>query len=111
MTIKDPPNVLPFKENNPPPKKDLRLEAERWIAENPTIYKLFCSFARDALNRRRKFGIGALTERVRWEVNIHWKKDERGFRINNNHRAYIARKLLEDMPDLEGLLEVRKTYW
>lgn len=109
--IKDPPNVLPFRENNPPPKKNLREEAERFIAEHPEVYALFEKFALAMAGRGKRFGIGQLTERVRWEVAMQWDKDDRGFRINNNHRAYIARQLIEDHPSLEGLIECRRTYW
>jgi hypothetical protein len=109
--IQDPPNVLPFEQNNPPPKKDLRRAAEEFIAENPRIYELFRRFALEMLNRHRPFGAKFLAERVRWEVMMHWEPDERGFKINNNHTAYIARRLVEEIPALEPLLRFRKTFW
>lgn len=111
MSIKDPPNVLPFKENNPSPKVNLRDAAEKWIEGNPSGYRLFVKFAMQMLGRRRNFGIGQLTERVRWEVALTWERDPRGFKINNNHRAYIARKLVEDYPRLEPFIQFRKTFW
>lgn len=112
MAIKDPPNgVLPFRENNPPPKKDLRRAAEKWIDENPEGYALYVRFALQAASKGRRFGINALTERVRWEAMMEWNPDERGFKINNNHAPYIARKLIEDYPQLEPLIECRKTFW
>lgn len=103
--------VLPFRENNPPPKRDLRLVAERWIDENPAVYAIFEEFALQAARRGRRFGIGALTERVRWEVAMTWAEDERGFKINNNHRAYIARRLILDHPELADYIECRETFW
>lgn len=109
--MRDPTNVLPFQENNPPPKKDLRREAEKFIDEQPDAYALFERFALEMLAVGRKFGIGALTERVRWEITMTWDPDARGFKINNNHRAYIARQLIEDHPGLADLIQVRRTYW
>jgi hypothetical protein len=64
-----------------------------------------------ALTRARlgqKFGIGALTEVVRWEVAIQTRRVGDGFKINNNHRAYIARELLRRVPSLRDFLELRE---
>ena len=110
--MKDPPcGVLPFQENNPPPKKNIRDEAERFLREHPHVYALFERFALQMAARGRRFGISLLTERVRWEAATTWDPDERGFKINNNHRAYIARQLIEDHPELEELLTCRETFW
>lgn len=110
--MKDPDNLLPFEENNPPPKKDLRKEAEKFIVEKPEVYRLFARFALQMLERgRRRFGISLLTERVRWEVLTTWAPDERGLKINNNHRPYIARQLIEDHPELEDVIQCRRTFW
>ena len=110
--IQDPPRgVLPFRENNPDPKRDLRREAEVFIEDHPHVYDLFERFAMQMASRRRRFGISLLTERVRWEAIMTWETDDRGFKINNNHRAYIARKLIQDHPVLEDLIQCRKTYW
>lgn len=110
--INDPPDgVLPFRENNPAPKKDLRREAELFIGSQPKVYALFERFALQMLERGRSFGISLLTERVRWEVVMTWDPDDRGFKINNNHRAYIARRLIQDHPRLEALVQCRKTFW
>ena len=106
--MKDPINLLPFVENNPKPKRDLRLEAEKFIRENPRVYQLFEKLA---LARRRNFGIGQLTEVVRWEIDRTWDVDDRGFKINNNHRAYIARQLIEDHPELADRIQCRRTFW
>lgn len=107
--IPDPPGgVGPAEENNPD-KRDLRKEAAIFIAENPAVYELFMKFAREMLEVYEHFGINLLTERVRWEVKRFWKKDERGFKINNNHSPYISRKLVEDEPRLEPLLRFRRT--
>ena len=109
--IQDPPNLLPFEENNPAPKKNLRREAERFIAEHPEVYALFKQFAMQLLATRRRFGISLLTERVRWEVFTTWATDDRGLKINNNHRPYIARKLIEDEPRLADLIQCRVTVY
>lgn len=77
-------------------------------AKNPKVYALFVRFAQALLQRQRRFGIGQLAERVRWEIRTTWEPDEDGFKLNNNWRAYIARDLIHDMPELEPLLELRR---
>ena len=64
-------------------------------------------FAREMLERNRRFGIGALTERVRWETNLTYAKNQP--KISNSYRAYIARKLVELEPALGPLIVCRRT--
>lgn len=94
----------------PPPPEDvtLREAAEQWMAEHPVAMALFRRFAADMASRGRRFGIGQLTERVRWECRIE-QHDEGDFKINNNWRAYIARALIEENPALLEFIELRKT--
>ena len=86
--------------------KDLREEAGRWIAQNPGAMFHFREFARQKIIRHQRFGIAAITERVRWEMSLSTTSDD-GFKINNNHRAYIARRLVEEMPEVADLIRVR----
>ena len=90
-------------------ENDLRAAAMAWIKANPDGYALFVRFALERVPTGRRFGIALLTERVRWECTL--KADPSGedpFKINNNHRAYIGRKLVEDHPQLRGLLSFRE---
>lgn len=84
----------------------LRQQAEAWIDNNPHIYALFVRFAKEKLAAGKRFGIGQLTERVRWETDLDWEGE---YKIPNNHRAYIARKLLDDYPELGALLRTHRT--
>lgn len=85
----------------------LREKAERWMDENPQVMELFRHFAQQMAERDMRFGIGALAERVRWECAVRTSGDT--FKVNNNHRAYIARRLIEEDERLEKLLHVRAT--
>lgn len=85
---------------------DWHAATERWIKENPASYELFRKFALEAMTKRkgRKFGIGLIAERVRWEVNVAWDGD---FKVNNSYRAYIARRLIREHPELESCIDLR----
>jgi hypothetical protein len=81
---------------------------QEWAATHKDVIVLFLQFARERLASGRRFGIGALTERVRWEVATTWGPDKSGFKINNNHRAYLARDLLKLEPRLARLVTTRR---
>ena len=86
-----------------------RARARQWIEDNPQVFALFERFALQMVERGKRFGIGQLAERVRWEVAMSWDKDDQGFRINNNYRAYLARELIKRHPQIEPFIEMRKT--
>lgn len=109
----DPKIDIPLPENMKPSRrgakgKDWKVLTERWIQQNPAIIEVFLRLARSKAGRGKKFGIGQLTEVVRWEcddASIYGKD----FRINNNFRAYIARWLIVLDPMLEKYIEFRET--
>lgn len=74
------------------------------MAANQPTMELFMRFAREMLERNRRFGIGALTERVRWETSLSYAP-----KICNSYRAYIGRRLVELEPALKPLIVTRKT--
>ena len=106
----DPPEGVEPTEPNNPEGKDLRHEAHLWMAENPNVMKVFERFAIEAGRTGSKFGISLLTERVRWDALVRTQSPD-GYKINNNHRAYIARELIRRFPYLEELLRCRATRW
>jgi hypothetical protein len=89
----------------------LRREYQAWreTSAGQTGYALCRRFALEKLARQQRFGIAQLVERVRWDVPIAIEKDDGGLRLNNNHRAYIARELIDEIPALANLIETRQT--
>lgn len=79
----------------------------RFHEDNPHVYMTLRRLAREWVSRtgRRKLGIGALFERARWDIAIATNDPE--FRLNNNFRAFYARLLMRQEPDLDGLFELR----
>lgn len=92
------------------PSDSHRCRAEAWIEGSPYAMSLFESLALKAAgpNFDRKFGIGLLTERVRWEFSVERRDDE--FKVNNNHRAYIARELIRRHPRLAKCIVTRTVH-
>jgi hypothetical protein len=94
-----------------PPKRRPATLDERfllWMGANEKMVELFLRFARDAKQSGAKhFGIGAIAERVRWEVFIE-RKEADPYKVNNDYRSRLARHLVKLDPSLEGLFEFRK---
>lgn len=87
-------------------KIDLRRAAARWIKSHPKAMALFLKFAREMVFQKRKFGIGLLTERVRWQYKIEGKRAQ-DYKINNSFRAYFSRWLIAKDPQIESYMEFR----
>lgn len=83
----------------------LAAKAAKWMDANPSAMALFRRFATEALLAGRRIGIGAIAERVRWECAVQTSGDT--FKVNNNHSAYIARRLIAEMPALASIIETR----
>lgn len=66
---------------------------------NPQVYDLIERFALELINAgHAHFGIGAVYERVRWEVAVTTRSVD-GLKLNNNHRAYYARLFRARYPE------------
>ena len=81
-------------------------ETLEWIRKNPRIYGMFIKLALEKVNQNQKFGIGALTERVRWDANIWFDKTD--FKIKNAHRRYIAIHMMMEHPEMEDFCTTKR---
>ena len=69
---------------------------------------------REVVNRARalkgrgwhSYGISSLWESIRYDRDVGLLGDGT-FKINNNHRAYMARYVMENYPDLMGFFKIR----
>ena len=103
---------IPFKsprheeanDHNNPDGKDLRVETARWIKSHPEVAKLFLKHAKESAEAGQAFGMKALAEQVRWQTKI---KHGKGYKISNNHIAYIARWIIAEDPTIEEFLRFR----
>lgn len=88
---------------------DLERRYQAWITANPQVLPTYERVAKEALTSGKKFSISLLTERIRWECHMQTIPDDSGFKINNDYRAYIARDLIQRIPKLADVLELRVT--
>lgn len=84
---------------------------ERFLAfhrANPWVMRRLVEMSRTLVGRgRRRIGIGMLFEVLRWDYYRHTDDPTSEFKLNNNHRAYYARAIMADHPDLKDLFETR----
>ena len=89
-----------------------KLEKSFWKFHeaNPKVYTMLVKFAyqwRRRLGDQAKLGISELFERVRWEVSIHTEGNG-NFKLNNNHRAFYARLIMDRHVELREMFRLRK---
>ena len=77
--------------------------------DNPHVYALLVKLARQGVKAgRSKLGIGMLFEVVRWHYTVNpITTTGTDFKLNNNHRAYYARLIMELEDDLADIFELR----
>jgi hypothetical protein len=78
-----------------------------WKARHPEVFALYVELARVALRTGKKFSVSLLTEQIRWRELTGEVTYSRARKLNNNHRAYIARDLIAEIPALAAVLETR----
>ena len=77
--------------------------------ENPSVWTHFVRFTEEAIaTGRTHYSARDIIHRIRWHLTIETKSDD-GFKINNNHSPYYARKLIRLRPELAGFFELRRT--
>jgi len=108
-SIPDPVNVT-----NPPDDpnagQDLRRLTEEWIEKNPELYDQLKTYAVEEMMKGKRFGIGFLVERLRFECRLKSDGSE-PFKISNSYRAYLARKLCSEIIGLDRLMVFHTTKW
>lgn len=82
--------------------------AAEFHAANPGVYKTLVFYARQAKGYGRgRIGIELLWNRMRWDYMV--KTDHDGdFKMNQNYKAWYARLIMQQEPDLEGIFETRR---
>ena len=56
----------------------------------------------------RRYGIAGLFEAARYARTHSLGRDDEGFALNNSYRSRLARRLMADHPELDGMFETRE---
>lgn len=72
-----------------------RKEFEKFHADNPEVYRLFCYFTIQVINAgHSKYSAEAIFNQIRWYTTVETRGDD--FKINNDYKPYYSRKFMEE---------------
>ena len=87
--------------------RELERRFKEFDRKHPEVFVQFRRFAMEVRRTgKRRFSADAIMHRVRWECIMLGPKMEH-FKINNDHVAFYARKLMEEHPEFRGFFETR----
>lgn len=89
----------------------LEQQFEQFHAANPHVYAALRRLALDAAGRGRRLGIAMLFEVLRWHYAMHTADAASEWKLNNNYRAFYARLLMDQEPELRNYFETRTQTW
>lgn len=81
-----------------------KAKADEWVRRNPQAWAYIRNEAVERTERRKRFGIGELCEQVRWHMKAGGVDD---FKVNNNYRAALARRLIAEYPPCRDYIQTR----
>jgi hypothetical protein len=91
-----------------PPQTRLEREFQEFNAQNPHVYlELERRAARLIRAGVRRIGIALLYESARYDHAVQTNGEP--FKLNNNHRAFYARMLIQRNPAWAGIIETRRS--
>lgn len=84
-------------------------DAWLWTADGQRVYGEVVNRARTLRARGwQHFGIAAIWEAIRYDWSVRVGPDAEGWKVNNNWRAFMARQVMADCPDLDGFFTLRE---
>jgi len=89
------------------PEASIEIDFRRFDNAHPEVYAEIVQLARSWVERYgfTRLGFATVYGRLRW--SMAWRSGSDGFRLNNNHQALYARKVMAHEPDLAGLFATR----
>src|SRR5210317_844892 len=87
---------------------EIDAEAAVFSSKNPKVNELFVRFTTEIINRGFKnYSVSAVFERIRWETDQADVDGKSTFKLNNNYRAWYARRIMETYPEYDGFFRTR----
>ncbi len=83
---------------------------EEFDRDNPAVFTTMVRLARKARGEGlEKVGIDLIYNVARWELRLQTTTEGAGFRLNDHYRAFYARKVMRECPDLAGIFDLRRS--
>lgn len=89
--------------------EEINEQAEAFHIKNPEVSRLFVIFTQQMIDRGFKhYSVAAIFDRIRWETDQADSNGGSTFKLNNNYKAWYARKFMEAFPEHDGFFRTRK---
>lgn len=89
--------------NNPKSSRSLKRAADAFIDANPSIWRMFCALARqDMRNGIKRLSASYYFEYIRRNSP---KRAGGQYKLVNAHRAYFARRFMQENPKSRGMFK------
>ena len=85
-----------------------RAEALAWIRAHPDAWQLLVELALIRVRMGRRFSPKSLVERARWDAPNNLFTPAGGYKLNNNHTAYLGRELARQFPETRPFISFRR---
>ena len=85
-----------------------RAEALAWIRAHPDAWQLLVELALIRVRMGRRFSPKSLVERARWDAPNNLFTPAGGYKLNNNHTAYLGRELARQFPETRPFIKFRR---
>ena len=79
-------------------EQQIREQVRTYHRNHPEVWELFSG--------RKHYSANAIFERIRWEKDLG-NASEAAFKLNNNYRAFYARRFMASYPQHEGFFRTR----
>jgi len=98
-------NDIAERVNRNNPKRGLRGHAEKFIQDNPAVWRMFCQLAKQDMKAgRKRLSASYYFEYIRRNAP---KRAGGKYMLLNAHRAYFARIFMEQNPKARGMFLVK----
>ena len=89
-------------------EQEIDEKAAEFDERHPHVRGLFIRFSFEIIDRGFvNYSAQAIFERIRWETDEADVDGKSMFKLNNNYRAYYARRFMETYPEYEGFFRTR----
>ena len=86
---------------------EMREKYLKFNKEHPEVWDMFVRFSKEIISKGYKnYSVNAVFERIRWEKDIGGDGINQ-FKLNNNYRAFYARKFMDMFPEHKGFFRTR----
>jgi hypothetical protein len=88
---------------------DMAIKFEDFHRKNPHVYRVLVDKAREWVRRtgKERVGISMLYEGARWEIAM--QTSDENYKLSNDHRAFYARLIMAQEPDLRNMFVIKKS--